>query len=202
MIRIIGKIPKSVTIACSGGLDSMVILDFLLKGRRDITLAYFNHDTAYSKEAENFVRHAADKHELPLLVGKCSAQKGKRSFEEYWRDERYNFLERIKSDFIITCHHLDDSLETWIMGACHGQPKLIPYSRGTKIFRPFLMTPRSTLLRYASENQVGWIEDPSNACLTYSRNQVRHKVVPELLKVNPGIRTVIRKKLLEKYRGI
>jgi len=180
----------------------MVVTDFLSKGRRDISLAYFNHDTGHSKHAEDFVRAYADKHELPLLVGKCSTQKGKRSFEEYWRDERYAFLERIKSDFIITCHHLDDTLESWVMGACHGQPKLIPYSRGTKIYRPFLMTPRSSLLRYASENEVDWVEDPSNDCLRYSRNQIRHRVIPELLKVNPGIRTMVRKKLLEKYRSI
>ena len=47
MIRIIGKIPSTVTVACSGGIDSMVFVDFLLQGRRKVNLAYFNHDTQH-----------------------------------------------------------------------------------------------------------------------------------------------------------
>jgi len=202
MIRIIGKIPKQVTIACSGGVDSMVITDFLLKGRRNISLAYFNHDTVHGKEAQKFLEDFAEKQSLPLLVGSCTSIKGKRSMEEFWRDERYKFFSRIKSDFIVTCHHLEDCLETWIMGACHGQPKLIPYHRPQNVYRPFLMTNKSTILKYAEKNDLEWVEDPSNSSGKHIRNHVRLKITPEILKVNPGIRTTIRKKLVEKYRHI
>ena len=51
MIRIIGKLPATVTVACSGGIDSMTVVDFLLKGRRRVHLAYFDHDTPHSKNA-------------------------------------------------------------------------------------------------------------------------------------------------------
>ena len=95
MIRIIGKIPKKVTIACSGGVDSMVVVDFLKKGKRDISLAYFNHDTVHGKEAERFVSTFAEKNQLPLLVGKVTSTKGRRSMEEFWRDERYKFFNKI-----------------------------------------------------------------------------------------------------------
>jgi len=202
MIRIIGKIPKRVTVACSGGLDSMAIVDFLLKGRREVSLAYFNHDTIHGRDAQIFVEDFAEQYSLPVLVGTCTSLKGKRSMEEFWRDERYKFLNKIKSDFIVTCHHLDDCLETWVMSSCHGTPKLIPYHRPEKVYRPFLMTPRSTILKYAKENDVSWIEDPSNESLKYIRNHVRKNVTPELLKINPGMRTTIRKKLVEKYKHI
>ena len=55
MIRILGKIPKNVTVACSGGVDSMAVVNFLLEGRRNVNLAYFNHDTQHSRKAQEFV---------------------------------------------------------------------------------------------------------------------------------------------------
>lgn len=199
MIRIIKKIPKNVTVACSGGLDSMVVTHFLLQGRRNVRLAYFNHDTLHSKKAQSFVENYANQNNLDLFVGKVKGTKGKRSMEEFWRDERYSFFDRVPSNFLITCHHLDDAVETWVMSAMHGNCKLIPYTRGSKIFRPFLMTSRKTLKEYATRKEVNWIEDPSNVRTEYIRNHIRHNLMPGILKVNPGIRTVIRKKIVETY---
>jgi tRNA(Ile)-lysidine synthase len=119
--------------------------------------------------------------------------------EEFWRDERYSFLEKIKSNFIITCHHLDDCVETWLMSSIRGQSKLIPYKRGQKIFRPFLMTARSTIDKYAEQNDLQWVEDPSNDTVVHTRNYTRKILMPHIMKINPGIRTTIRKKLIEKY---
>ena len=200
MIRIIGKIPKKVTIACSGGVDSMVITHFLRQSRRKVNLAYFNHDTAHSRKAEDFVKHYADQNNLNLEVGRVEGTKGKRSMEEFWRDERYSFFDSIKSNFIITCHHLDDCVETWLMSSFHGQGKLIPYKREENIFRPFLMTSKKTIKDYAERKGVEYIEDPSNQNTNFMRNHVRKNVVPEVLVVNPGIRTTIRKKLIENFK--
>ncbi len=199
MIRIIGKIPSKVVLACSGGIDSMVIAHFLLQGRRNLRLAYFNHDTAHSKHAQTFVENYAHKNNLDLLIGKMQGTKGKRSMEEFWRDERYSFLDKIDTKFLITCHHLDDAVETWVMSAMHGKCKLIPYKRSSKIYRPFLMTSKNTIKRYANNKKVEWFEDPSNIRTEYIRNHIRHNLMPGILKVNPGIRTVIRKKLIETY---
>ena len=55
MIRIINKIPKKVTVACSGGIDSMVFTEFLRAGRRRVKLAFFNHDTKHSNDAQKFL---------------------------------------------------------------------------------------------------------------------------------------------------
>ena len=199
MIRIIGKIPPKVTIACSGGIDSMVFTRFLLQGRREVELAYFNHDTKHGKDAEEFVSQFAEKNELKLHIGRVNGVKGKRSVEEFWRDERYAFFNTLDSDFIITCHHLDDCVETWIMSSFHGFGKVIPYQRSGGIHRPFLMTEKVSIKRYAKNHEVNWIEDPSNSGAHYMRNYVRKYVVPHALKVNPGIRKTLRKKLLQLY---
>ncbi len=199
MIRIIGKIPKTLTIACSGGMDSMVFTHFLQQGRKNINLAYFNHDTRHSHKAQEFVENYAEANNLNLFIGRVQGRKGKRSLEEFWRDERYDFLQRISSNYTITCHHLDDCVETWLMSSFHGQSKLIPHHRGSNIFRPFLMTSKQSIVRYAENKKVEWIEDPSNQKTNFMRNHVRHNVIPQVLKVNPGLRTTIRKKLIETY---
>ncbi len=199
MIRIIGKIPHSVTVACSGGVDSMVFVHFLLNGKRKVNLAYFNHDTQHSHKAQKFVENYANHNKLNLFIGRVQGRKGKRSLEEFWRDERYDFLQRVSSDYTITCHHLDDCVETWLMSSFHGQSKLIPYQRNKNIFRPFLMTSKNSIKQYCKNKKVDWIEDPSNQKTNFMRNHVRHNVMPQVLKVNPGIRNTIRKKLIETY---
>ena len=200
MIRIIDKIPARVTVACSGGVDSMSIINFLLEGRRKVQLAYFNHDTPHSKEAEQFVRKYAAKNKLILTVGRVRGTRGKQSLEEFWRNERYNFLTSLGSSYVITCHHLDDVVETWLFKCLHGTPGLIPFKRGSNIYRPFLMTEKKEILSYAKRKSLEWIEDPSNRMTkNIMRNHIRHNIMPQVLKVNPGIRTMIRKKLIEIY---
>jgi len=199
MIRIIGKIPHNLTVACSGGIDSMVVVHFLLQGKKKVNLAYFNHDTQHSHKAQQFVENYASDNKLNLVIGRVNGRKGKRSLEEFWIDERYDFLHRISSNYTITCHHLDDCVETWLMSSFHGQSKLIPYHRGSNIYRPFLMTSKQSIVKYAENKKVEWIEDPSNQKTNFMRNHVRHNVIPQVLKVNPGLRTTIRKKLIETY---
>ena len=86
-------------------------------------------------------------------------------------------------------------------GTFHGESKLIPHKRGNKIYRPFLMTEKSSILNYANRKAIDWIEDPSNRMTkNIMRNHIRHNVMPQVLKVNPGIRKTIRKKLIEIYK--
>jgi len=201
MIRIIGKIPQRVTVACSGGIDSMSIVNFLLEGRRKVHLAYFNHDTPHSRAAEQFVKKYAAKNRLTLTVGRVRGTRGKLSLEEFWRNERYEFLTNLGDNYVITCHHLDDVVETWLFKCLHGNPGLIPYRREPNIFRPFLMTEKSAIVSYADRKGIDFIDDPSNRMTkNIMRNHIRHNVMPQILKVNPGIRTTIRKKLIEVYQ--
>ena len=61
------------------------------------------------------------------------------------------------------------------------------------------MTSKKIIKDYAQRKDVIWFEDPSNQKTNFMRNHVRHNVMPQVLKVNPGIRTTIRKKLIETY---
>ena len=198
MLHLLGKLPHRVTVACSGGIDSMVLVHFLLKGRKKVSLAFFNHDTKHSKDAEQFVKRFAGQNRLNLTVGRVKNNRKKgQSMEEFWRDERYAFLESLGAPVILTAHHLDDVVETWIMSSMHGNPKIIPHSRNEKVYRPLLPTTREQIEQYAKHHQVEYIDDPSNQSSKYIRNLVRNEMMDLILRVNPGIRKTIRKKVIE-----
>lgn len=198
MIKLITKIPQEhFFIAVSGGIDSMVCLDFLRRfPNNKFSVLHFNHGTVHGVEAEKFVREFCEKNNLSLFVGNITREKTKKeSQEEFWRNERYNFFSRFDGK-IVTCHHLNDVVENWIFTSFRGEGKLIPYKRNN-FLRPFLLTSKSDIKEWAEKHSVTWIEDESNSENVHARNIIRNELMPIALKVNPGLEKMIRKKLIE-----
>lgn len=194
MIKLLYPLPRQLTVAFSGGLDSVAVVDFLSRNH-DITCAFFHHNTENSEQAMKFVAHFCADRNLPLLFGTCKTEKDKKeSMEEYWRRERYGFLEELGP--VVTAHHLDDCVETYVWSALHGTPKVIPLVR-KNVIRPFLTTPKSEFRNWCDRNNLKWCEDLSNEDTKYMRNYVRKYIIPHALQVNPGLGTVV-KKVVEK----
>jgi tRNA(Ile)-lysidine synthase len=190
MIKLLVSLPKKVTVACSGGVDSMAIVDFL-KRKHDVTIAYFNHGTPHGQDALAFVTQYCSDNNLHMISGTCGSEKSKEeSQEEYWRRERYNFLSELGP--VITCHHLDDCVETYIWSSLHGTPKVIPLTRGN-VRRPFLTTRKQEFISWCERHDVSWIEDNSNKDTKYMRNYIRNVLMPQALHVNPGLHTLVKK---------
>ena len=129
MFKLLGSIPKEpFLLAVSGGQDSMVFLDFLKRyPNNEFELLYFNHGTVHGEEAEKFLIQFCKENELILHIGRISREKQQgESPEEFWRKERYAFFETF-SKTIITCHHLNDVVETYLFTSLRGCGKLIPY---------------------------------------------------------------------------
>lgn len=191
MIKVLGKIPKGeLGLACSGGVDSMAILNFLLNGGYHPHVLYFNHNTEHGNEAEKFILKYCKTHNLKLTIGRTEL-KPTSNKEKIWSDARYEFFS--KFDFpVITCHHLDDCVETYIFSCLRGFQSVIPYSKGN-VIRPFLLNEKSVFTKWCSDKGVPFVQDESNDCVDYSRNRIRHNIVPEALLVNPGLKTVVRK---------
>jgi len=96
-------------------------------------------------------------------------------------------------------HHLDDCVEQWAFTACNGEhPRPIPY-RHANVFRPFRLTRKQDLINWATKHAVPWLEDPSNhdPSAMFTRTFIRLFLVPNMLRVNPGIHKVVKKKLME-----
>ena len=191
MIKIIGKIPKGeFGVACSGGVDSMAILDFLINGNYKPYVIYFNHNTEHGHEAEKFITNYCNDKGLKIFVGRTEL-KPTSNKEKVWSDLRYDFFS--KFDFpIITCHHLDDCVETYVFSCLRGFQSVIPYQRAN-IIRPFLLNEKSEFYKWCKEKNVPFIEDESNDFVDHSRNRIRHNIIPESLIVNPGLKSVVRK---------
>lgn len=198
MIRILGKIPREITVAFSGGVDSAVLLDFLSHNHR-VSAAFFNHGTVASNLAQPFVEEFCKSRGIPLDIGTMQERHRSREYspEEHWRQERYAFLDKFPC--VATAHHLDDVAETWIWSSLHGCSKLIPYHRGN-VIRPLLLNRKAVLQDWARRKCVSYCNDPSNNDTVYTRNYIRAELMQHALVVNPGLHSMLQKKLEE--RGV
>lgn len=202
MIRVEGKIPREIVVAVSGGIDSMAILDFLRRSH-DVSVAYYNHLTPSGIKAYDFLTAYCDKHKLEFISDEITGhpKPAHKSMEEHWRDERYKFFHNIRHP-VVTGHHLDDCVETWVFTSMHGDSRTIPYSRGN-VIRPFRHNRKRDLKLWCDLKNVPYVEDESNNDTKYMRNFIRHEMMDHVLTVNPGIHKMVRKRLtMEKNNAI
>lgn len=199
MIKILPNItiPMKVTLAFSGGVDSLAIAHFLKKGKRDITLAHFNHGCPVSDTIEKDCRTIANQLQLPIIVKRIDDPDcpSGRSIEDFWRRNRYRWLRSLDSE-VITGHHLNDSVETFLLSAIQGNPKLIPSISGN-VIRPFLITPKREFEKLCNKSGLTPVYDIMNEDLSKMRNYMRKHLIPVVNHINPGIEKVIIKKYLE-----
>jgi tRNA(Ile)-lysidine synthetase-like protein len=193
MFRLACDIPSTdFYLACSGGVDSMVALDFMLRGKKRPTLIHINHGTEHARDAEEFIRNRAQELGLKLIVHKLSLKNNKQiSQEEFWRTERYRVFHSLVAP-VVTAHHLDDAVEWYIFSSLHGKAKLTPI-KNRNVIRPFLFSTKKDIRTWAENKSIKYVEDPSNSSLDYMRNVIRHDILPRALVVNPGIHKTVRK---------
>ena len=188
--------------AVSGGRDSMALLSFLeqLAAEKGFILhaAHYNHMLRPTADRDkDFVRlWCADRH-IPLACGTCDVRAWAReqgaSLEDAARTLRYRFLEetadRVGAQRIATAHHVQDNAETVLLHLLRGTGLRglggIAPVRG-RVVRPFLETDRRDIDAYVEENNIPYVEDESNADITFARNRLRIEVMPLLEKLAPG----------------
>lgn len=197
MINLFGNAVNSdVIVGCSGGVDSMFAAHFLAQKRyRNVHLLFVHHRTEDSEKAMNFLsKHALDETGAKSFrVEYIEAEAPDSSKEDFWREQRYNIFKAQELQ-VVTAHHLDDCMETYLFGALNGTPKVIPYQH-KNVVRPFLLTRKSQMVDWCKRKNVKWVEDSSNQDTKYMRNRIRHSLMPEALAVNPGLHKVVARKV-------
>ncbi len=195
MIKIQGTLSRKLYLACSGGVDSMVALAFLRRNH-NVTVLHFNHGTEHGRQAEEFVTDYCRENNIDILrddIGYDTIPPGNNR-EAWWREKRYRFFDGYPGHPVVTAHHLDDCVETWVWSSMHGTGKIIPYAN-KNVIRPFRLNKKRELELWANLHGVEYIEDDSNQDTCYTRNYIRHEMMPNVLRVNPGIHKTIAKKV-------
>jgi tRNA(Ile)-lysidine synthase len=194
-------LPAKFTVACSGGVDSVVLAHLAVKHKREVTLAFFNHGTGeYEDQCQQLVQQLASSYNIPVIISGCETfdKSCGTSKEMYWRDQRINWF-RSLAGLVATGHNLDDQVEWYLHTCFRGRGRVMPYSN-FNTFKPLQIVPKKTIRAYAVENSLIWHEDPSNADpAVANRNRIRHSVLPEILKFNPGIYSVVRRLINESH---
>jgi tRNA(Ile)-lysidine synthase len=187
-------------LALSGGSDSMVMCDLFIRNGFNIGLAHCNFQlrAGDADRDENFVKQYAEKKNVPFFSIRFDtegfSQKNKISIQQAARELRYNWFEQIRQQhqytFIATAHHLNDNIETLLLNffkgtGIHGLHG-IPVKQG-KIIRPLLFLSKKEILGYADLHKIDFVEDISNLSEKYTRNYLRHQVIPALEKPFPNL---------------
>lgn len=188
---------KKLLLAISGGIDSMVLIDLMKKLNLDMYVAHCNF-ALRGKESdldEVFVVNYCKQHNIPVYSKHFDTEKYARttqkSIQISARELRYKWFFELKEqqgfDYIVTAHHLDDSLETFLINLSRGTgiEGLVGIPENKGVIRPLLGFSRKEIEDYASKNQIQWREDASNQSDKYLRNNIRHHIVPLLKKINP-----------------
>ncbi len=195
-------------LAVSGGVDSIVLTNLFYKAGKAFTIVHcnFNLRGAESDRDEMFVRSLGEKYSCTVLVKSFNttqyAKEKKLGTQEAARNLRYAWFIELLSEkqlkqneyasrkaerWLCTAHHTDDNVETLLINFFRGTGILgltgIPETdTKRKILRPVLFATHSAILEYAQNNQLKWVEDSSNATENYTRNFLRHSVIPMLEK--------------------
>jgi tRNA(Ile)-lysidine synthase TilS/MesJ len=191
-------LPSHLFLAFSGGVDSVACLEWLNK-KHHLTLVYLNHRDPIAEEEEAAVDLIADSYNLKVIKFR-SRVVPKKNKEHVWRNERYHVFHNINGP-VITCHHLDDCVETWVWKSLTGVPSVIPYQH-KNVIRPFRTTRKYDFIDLVKRKNLFHFEDFTNSLPDYAtRNYIRNVVMPHVLRINPGIHTTIRKRILREKVG-
>ena len=193
---------KKILLATSGGKDSMVMVHLFQQLDYKIGIAHCNFQLRgmESFEDQNFVVEHAVANDIPVFIThfdtKAFVEDYKISTQVAARELRYNWfyelLETEKFDYILTAHHADDNLETFLINLSRGTGLEgltgIP-QQNDRVIRPLLAFSQEEMEDYARKNNIQWCEDSSNASDKYLRNKIRHHLVPMLKELNPNFLT-------------
>lgn len=193
-----------ILLAVSGGIDSMVLTHLFIRMGFDFRIAHcnFNLRGRESDEDETFVKEYATKHNVPFYsirfdTKNHAALKGL-SIQMAARELRYKWFEELRNRhglaYVALAHNLNDNIETFLINLVRGTG--IAGLAGIKpknehLIRPLLFAPRSEIKEYSEKYEVAFREDSSNSDTKYTRNKIRHLIMPVLREINPSFEKTI-----------
>ncbi len=167
-------------VAVSGGVDSVVLLDMLVKSEHKLIVAHVEHGIRGDDSAADarFVEALAKKYQLPFVAK--SLKLGPKASEERARNARYEFLfaqAKKHGAELVTAHHADDVVETIALNLTRGTGwRGLAVLERSGITRPLLALSKAQVYDYALRHGLEWVEDETNRTDAYLRNRLRAKL--------------------------
>jgi len=199
---------KRFLLAVSGGMDSMCLLEVFNELKLSFSVAHCNYNLRGpdSDLDQELVEKSCKKKDIKCFIKQFDTKKIQEetggSIQMVARDLRYNWFKDIVSqnqfDYIVTAHHLNDSIETFFINLSRGTgiKGLTGISfKNKQVIRPFINVTNESITTYVKENNIEYREDASNASLKYKRNIVRHELLPILKKLNPSFVNTMQKNM-------
>jgi len=191
---------QRILLAVSGGIDSMVMAHLFIRAGFNTGIAHCNFSLR-GKESdmdEALVKRFAARHKLPFFSARFDtlsySQKNGLSVQVAARELRYGWFEEIRRksgfDLVAVAHNLNDNIETMLINLTRGTgiAGLTGIKNSTDhIIRPLLFATRDSIEKYCRKNRISYREDRSNAETKYTRNKIRHLVIPVLKEINPSV---------------
>jgi tRNA(Ile)-lysidine synthase len=186
------RVAERIVLAVSGGRDSMVLLDAIVRRAPQLLSAVATFDHGTGDHATTAVDH---------VVRACTAlgvrvyadrAREKLTSEATLRSARWRFLRGVadaEGAVIATAHTRDDNVETILMRVLRGTGArgLAALYAPSAVLRPLLDVSREEVARYALAHEVEWVEDPSNDSRAFFRNRIRHEILPALVRARPPL---------------
>ena len=194
--------PMKLVVAVSGGIDSIVLLHILSQRYYvqsvELYVAHINHKLrSDSDKEEQFVLRFCKELGVECRVFTCPKIPVGANLEDWARKQRYDFfykcLNELQADWIVTAHHQKDQAETFLWrlfsGRMASSSLSISYIDEEKmLFRPFLKVSRKDIQFYAKHYDLSFVHDSSNDDISFSRNFLRHEIIPRLTaSLNPSL---------------
>ena len=195
---------SNIVVAVSGGADSMCLLHFLCGAKDELNInriiaAHVNHNIRgeEAKRDELFVKDFCDKNNIQFELLDADipeiAKKNKTGTEETARNIRYDYFTSLCEKYnavAATAHNANDNAETVIYNLSRGSALKglcgIPPKRNC-IIRPLIECSREEIEDYCRENRLSYVTDSTNLTDDYTRNKIRHSVLPVLKELNPAL---------------
>lgn len=189
-------LPADIYVGFSGGVDSVALVHSILsRGKRPI-LAFYHHGNDFADVEFEFAQSFSKTYSLQLIVEHCHTPVVG-SKEDFWRRGRQDFFQSLDSTVAVG-QHLDDATEWYLFTALRGHGEVYSYQTNN-VVKPLILYSKEDITGYATHHNLKWLEDPTNNDSNFaSRNRIRHNILPECIKVNPGFRTTIKNLIKEK----
>ena len=189
-----------VLAAVSGGMDSVLMAHLFKAAGYNFSIAHCNFQLRGDEALadQQFCKNLAQQLQVPFYTTSFDtanyAANHKISIQTAARDLRYQWFQQVKQqhgyDVIALAHHQNDTIETILLNLTRGTGiaglhGILP--KNGHLVRPLLFLNRDQAHQIIQQNNLTWVEDSSNSSVKYSRNKIRHEVIPKLRELNPGL---------------